>query len=276
MLPSTGLYLDDAYARSFEARVLDVTDDCVVLDRTAFCPGEGGQLPDRGWLRWGDDSASVAKVGANAGVFRHYLDNESIRPRIGQNITGELDWTYRHRMMRTHTAYHVLSAIAFHLSGARTTQSEVVTNGLRVNFKTDCWSDELAADIEYRTNQVISANLPIYTYALTRAEARDTPLLNRLKVDLLPAWVNHVRVVEIEGIALDVDTGTHVRTTREIGHVQIARIKMVEQHRYQVEFRINQKATPKATWLGATAEQDAAAIPSKHVGSAAKSNRFTI
>lgn len=246
MLANVGLYLMDSYARQFEARVLDVKGNCVALDRTAFCPGEGGQKPDRGWLRWGGGTSNVANVAADSGVFWHQV--EGSRPPVGTTITGELDWAYRHKMMRTHTAYHLTSAIMFHLCGAQTLKAQVLATGFRINFKTDCWCDALAHDLEFRVNQAITADVPVLTYLLSRQEARETPFLNSLKVDLLPAWVKNVRVAEIEGIALDVDTGTHVRSSREIGGMQIARHTSLANGYEQIDLRLLAKAPVKNAW----------------------------
>jgi misacylated tRNA(Ala) deacylase len=246
MVSRVGLYLDDAYARSFEARVLDVKGDRVALDRTAFCPGELGQMPDRGWLKWGAaDKANVADVHTDDGLFWHRVAGEL--PPVGTDITGELDWTHRHRMMRTHTAFHLLSALTFYLCGAQTVRPRVLSNGLRVIFKTDCMSDHLLNDLEQRANQAIAADVPVYTYLLSRDEARESPLLHPLKLSLLPPHIETVRVMEIEGIALDIDTGTHVRSLREIGGVQIARPRSHQDGFHHVEFRLTAKPTTKAT-----------------------------
>lgn len=254
------LYLNDAYARQFEARVLDVERDRVVLDRTVFCPGEGGQMPDRGWLRWGGSTASVARVDANSGVFWHYMDHNSRLPRVGQTITGELDWTYRHRMMRTHTTFHIASAIAFYMYGARALPNSVLNSGLKIDFRTDLWNGRILADLEQRVNQVIAADVPVLTYFLSRAEARQNPLINRLKVDLLPEWVQQVRVVEIEGVALEVDTGTHIRSTREIGAVQFGKVASFSPTHHQVEVRLAARA-PKSLYPASGLAKNHAAPP---------------
>ena len=152
MQMNAGLYLADPYARSFEAQVIDVDAGRVALDRTAFCPGEGGQMPDRGTLRWGDAALNVAKVNAAQGVFWHYFKGNATPP-VGATITGELDWTYRHRMMRTHTTLHLVNAIAFYICNARGVTSHVLPSGLRVDYKSDCWSPMLAADKSFRANR---------------------------------------------------------------------------------------------------------------------------
>ena len=249
MVSRVGLYLDDPYARSFEARVLDVKGDSVALDRTAFCPGELGQMPDRGWLKWGAaDKANVADVRTDEGFFWHRVAGDM--PPVGAAITGELDWTYRHRMMRTHTAFHLLSALTFYLCGAQTVRPRVLSNGLHVVFKTDCMSDMLIADLERRANEAIAADVPVYTYQLSRAEAQESPLLHPLKLSLMPPSIQSVRVMEIEGIALDIDTGTHVRSLREIGGVQVSHPRSHNEGFHQVEFRLTAKAPTKPLWAG--------------------------
>jgi misacylated tRNA(Ala) deacylase len=241
-----GLYLDDPYARSFEARVMDVDGDRVALDRTVFCPGELGQMPDRGWLSWGGDRANVAGVRPDSGVFWHQVNGGL--PPVGMTITGELDWTYRHRMMRTHTAYHLISSLAFYLCGAHTLRSHVLSNGFRFTLKSDCISPYLMADLEQRANEIIAADVPVYTYVLSREEAQTTPLLNALKISLLPQHINAIRVVEIEGVALDIDTGTHVRSTREIGGLQISRVQTHDGDYHDIELKLLAKAPSKPTW----------------------------
>jgi misacylated tRNA(Ala) deacylase len=236
MATNAGLYLEDPYARSFEAHVMDVDGDRVALDRTVFCPGELGQMPDRGWLRWGGDQASVAGVRADGGFFWHQLAGDV--PPLGTAITGELDWTYRHRMMRTHTAFHLVSALTFYLCGGHTIKSNVLHSGFRFTVKTDCTAPTLSEDLQLRANAIIAANLPVYTYLLSRAEALETPLLNALKIRMMPPHVNAVRVVEIEGVTLDIDTGTHVRSTREIGGLHIARAQVLPGNYLQFDLKL--------------------------------------
>jgi misacylated tRNA(Ala) deacylase len=259
MATHAGLYLDDPYARSFEARVLDVDGDRVALDRTVFCPGELGQMPDRGWLRWGGDRANVSAVRPDGGVFWHQLDGTL--PPLGAAITGELDWTYRHRMMRTHTAYHLVSALAFYLCGAHTLRSHVLSGGFRFTVKSDCVSRALVRDLERRANEIISGDVPVYTYLLSREEAAETPLLNTLKISLLPSHIHTIRVVEIEGVTLDIDAGTHVRSTREIGGLQVQRAVAHDGHYVDFELKLLAKQPAKAAQIPVIHEISAGVHP---------------
>jgi len=218
MFLNAGLYFDDAYARSFEANVIAVDGNHIALDRTIFCPGERGQSPDRGWLHWQQGNATVASVNTSSGMFWHYVDG--VVPALGTTISGELDWNYRHQMMRTHTALHLVNALAFYIGCALPVTSRVLPTGLQIQCRSAFWNHTLRAEIERRVNEAITADLPVHTYTLSREEAKNTPLLNQTKVAMLPQWMTEVRVMEIEGISLDIDTGTHVRSTREIGGLQ--------------------------------------------------------
>ncbi len=219
MLPDAGVYFSDAYARACDARVVQVEEDWVALDRTVFCPGEGGQAPDRGWLRWESASAGVTGVQAERGQFWHRITGET--PPVGAHITSELDWPHRLRMMRTHTAYHLVSALALYVSGARVARVTPLATGLRFHMMADLWHPTIVADIERRANEAIAANLPVLTYTLSRAEALATPLIHPMKIAMMPDRIACVRVVEIEGITLDIDTGTHVRALGEIGALRL-------------------------------------------------------
>jgi misacylated tRNA(Ala) deacylase len=241
MLLDVGLYLVDAYARTCEARVIAVEGARIALDRTVFCPGERGQRPDCGMVRWQANSAKVTHVNVAHGRCWHHI--EGAVPNVGTLLTGELDWTHRQRAMRMHTALHLLSALAFHLSGAQTVASELTTNGLQLTLQGD-GGPELAGEIIRHANQAIQASIPVYTYLLSREEAYQTPLLNQTTIALLPKRIRSVRVVEIEGIALDIDGGTHVRTTREIGHLRLLNSRQLPAHRWQFEARLLRDARP--------------------------------
>jgi misacylated tRNA(Ala) deacylase len=243
-----GLYLQNAYLRSFDAQVIDVEPGRVALDRTLFCPGEGGQLPDRGWLRWENTTVNVKQSSAGDGVFWHEVIGTS--PPVGATVTGELDWSFRSRMMRTHTALHLMRALAMHLGGAAVVRANVRHDGLRLHVRADWWSPELAADIQRAANAVIAADLPVLTYTLTREEACETPLLCGSALKMLPEHVDTVRVVEIEGVALDLDAGTHVRSTREIGGVQIVHDRPLGKGLHQLELRLGSPVRKQLVFAG--------------------------
>lgn len=223
MPPTLLLCLDDSYLREFEAVVSDVTPDHgVVLDRTAFFPGGGGQPHDTGELvtpdgqRW---RVVSVRRGTAPGEVVHLLDSPP--PPVGTVVQGRLDWERRYRLMRFHTALHVLSAVVFHEFGALVTGANLDVDRARMDFELEDLAPERVARIEALANQAIARGLPVRWWTIPREEAEQIPDLIRTKVNLLPPGIREVRVVEIEGLDLQADGGTHVRNTREIGGIRI-------------------------------------------------------
>lgn len=217
------LYLTESYLREFEAVVLAVTpDQGVVLDRTAFYPGGGGQPHDTGVLIGPDgEQWRVVSVrwGTSSEEFVHLLDREP--PPVGVRVHGVLDWERRYRLRRFHTALHILSAIVFREIGARVTGANLDVDKARMDFELEDLAPERVARIEELANEAIRQGLAVRSWTIPREEAEQIPDLIRTKVNLLPPVIRSIRVVEIEGLDLQADGGTHVRNTREIGGIRV-------------------------------------------------------
>lgn len=216
------LYLTDAYVRHFEAAVMTVTEEGVVLDRTAFYPGGGGQPADQGSLIVA--GAPVPVVGLRRGAegeIIHLLGEGATRPPVGALVQGDLDWAHRYRLMRTHSALHVLCGTVFREYGTLVTGGQMYPDRARMDFELEDLSPERVAFIERRANEHIAADLPIQVQLLPRAAAFAIPDLIRTKINLLPPGIETVRVVEIVGLDLQADGGTHVARTAEIGGLRV-------------------------------------------------------
>jgi misacylated tRNA(Ala) deacylase len=222
-IPATvPLYHDDSYLRHFEARVLAVAERAVALDRTAFYPGGGGQLPDGGALALGERRLPLAGLRKEGEVIWHELAPEAgDMPAVGQLVAGDIDWDARYRMMRTHTALHILCGLIFKNYGAQVTGGQMYADRARMDFAMEGFSPALVGEIEASVNQAIRENHPIKVYRLPRAEAMAIPDLIRTKINLLPPAIQEIRIVEIVGVDLQADGGTHVRETREVGGVRV-------------------------------------------------------
>jgi misacylated tRNA(Ala) deacylase len=216
------LYQTDSYLREFEARVTEVVGDGVVLDQTAFYPGGGGQPNDTGQLRSNDEEWAVVKVGHSEGKTVHWLDRAP--PPVGTQVQGVLDWD-RYMLMRTHTAMHVLCGVIWRDYGALVTGGKMGPLRGRMDFEFERMERELVSEIEQRINVEVAAGRPIHVRILPREEAFQIPDLIRTKINLLPAHITEVRVVEIEGLDLQADGGTHVANTSEVGPLQIVDYK---------------------------------------------------
>ena len=149
------LFLDDSYLREFDARVVKLAGREVILDRTAFYPGGGGQPPDRGTLGVGPIRASVVDARREGGDVVHVLDNPI--PETVQGLRGELDWERRFAHMRHHTALHVHSGVIWESFGAKVTGGQMRADRARMDFSFPGeWTVEVVGEIERLTNEALA------------------------------------------------------------------------------------------------------------------------
>ncbi|MCO5176373.1 MAG: alanyl-tRNA editing protein AlaXM [Thermomicrobiales bacterium] len=218
---TTLLHLADSYQREFSATVTAVDADGVMLDQTAFYPTGGGQPHDTGTLMSGGRVWDVIKVSKRGSDVVHALEEGSDPPAVGTEVHGVIDWERRYRLMRTHTALHVLCGVVFREFGALVTGGNMATDKARMDFELEDLSAERVAHIEKTANQVIRDNRAVSWRSLPREEAFQIPDLIRTKINLLPESITEVRIVEIEGLDLQADGGTHVRNTQEVGGIRV-------------------------------------------------------
>jgi misacylated tRNA(Ala) deacylase len=217
------LYQTDSYLREFDAVVTEVDGQAVALDRTAFYPGGGGQPHDVGLLTWDEGSSAVTKVKKLGDKVWHTLDGDV--PPAGTLIRGVLDWRRRYQLMRTHTALHVLCGVVWRDYGASVTGGNMDPLKGRMDFEFETMHKELVTEIEANVNDEIEKGHSVHVAILPREEAFEIPDLIRTKINLLPPQIQQVRTVEIEGLDLQADGGTHVANTREIGRVRVVDYK---------------------------------------------------
>jgi misacylated tRNA(Ala) deacylase len=217
------LYHTDAYCQSFDAVVTAVNGQAVSLDQTAFYPGGGGQPNDVGSLTAGGQSWAVTKVRKADGETWHELDGPP--PAVGTAVHGQLDWTRRHQLMRTHTAMHILCGVVFRDYGASVTGGNMEPLKGRMDFEFETMHQELVREIEVKINAEVAAARETKVKSLPREEAFQIPDLIRTKINLLPPGIPEVRTVEIVGLDLQADGGTHVANTREVGRIRIVDYK---------------------------------------------------
>ncbi len=233
------LCLKDSYLREFDARVKKLAGREVILDRTAFYPGGGGQPPDKGALGTGPVRASVVDVrrerGGAGGEVIHVLDSPI--PETVRVLRGELDWERRYAHMRHHTALHVLSGVIWRNFEAKVTGGQMRQDRARMDFSFPGeWTTDVVGEIERLTNEALSWARPVKVYELPREEALKNPDLIRTQVNLVPERVEVIRIVEIEGIDTQADGGTHVANTREVGEMEITGHKSKGRQNKRIEF----------------------------------------
>lgn len=225
------IYSTDAYAASTDARVVDVDPErgAVLLDRTVFYPGGGGQPADRGHLHVGDDRLAVTAVAQDARGVWHVVAADdgtaTVLPGVGTALHGTLDWDRRLRLMRTHTAMHALCGVVWERFASPVTGGGMEPGTGRLDFEIADWDRERDQQpIEDELNRRLAAALPVEISFLPRAEADADPSLIRTKVSLLPPGLREVRVVDIVGLDRQADGGTHVATTTEVGPVRVVKV----------------------------------------------------
>jgi len=217
----------DAYRRSVEARVATVETGEVtllVLDRTVFYPGGGGQPPDRGLIMRTSDGRSWTVRGARKsnGEIVHELEpSDGDPPAAGELVQVDLDWARRLALMRTHTALHTLCGVVWRDYGALVTGGNMEPGAGRMDFEFERMSSDLVDAIEAAVNVELAAEREVRVNVLPRSEAFAIPDLIRTKINLLPEGIEEIRTIEIVGLDLQADGGTHVANTREVGGIRV-------------------------------------------------------
>jgi misacylated tRNA(Ala) deacylase len=215
---------ESAYLRAMDAVVVavDTNESTVVLDSTVFYPTGGGQPHDLGTLGWEGTVVGVIEVRGRGGDVVHRLEGDL--PSEGTAVHGEIDWDRRHLLMRTHSALHVLCGIVFRDHGALVTGGNMEPGEARMDFEFGAWDPPaFAREMDEKINLEIVANRAIAVRHLLRDEAFQIPDLVRTKVNLIPEDVSIIRVVDIVGLDMQADGGTHVRETGEIGRVRVVK-----------------------------------------------------
>lgn len=238
------LYQTDSYLRSFTARVTSVDQDnrSLALDNTAFYPGGGGQPADAGTLNTGDLLYPVTRAKKVGDEVFHYLSGDLPLPGLGVQVQGVIDWERRYKLMRTHTAMHILCGVIFRDYGASVTGGDMDPLQGRMDFEFETLQRELVDTIQNAINQEVANARPVRVKILPRQQAFEIPDLIRTKINLLPEGIQQVRVVEIVGLDLQADGGTHVANTSEVGHIRVVDYKSKGKINKRIYVEIEDKA----------------------------------
>lgn len=221
------IYSTRQYEQRTDAGVVDVDRDDrrVLLDRTVFYPGGGGQPHDVGTLRIGDDRLEVVRVTADERGVWHWLAEGASLPGTGQALEAVVDWDRRYRLMRTHTAMHALCGVVWNRFESPVTGGNMEPGEGRLDFELPDWDPEDRDSLEEELNAQLAAARPVEVSFLPRDEADRDPSLIRTKVSLLPPSLREVRVIDIVGLDRQADGGTHVADTTEVGRVKVVKVE---------------------------------------------------
>ena len=231
------LELADATLREWDATVLDATEDGVVLDRSAFYPGGGGQPPDHGVLLWGGVQSRVVGVRKGDDLLLQIAEGDPV-PGAGTTVRGAIEDERRTALMRTHSALHLLGGVVFKEYGALVTGGNMDPLVGRLDFNLpeippdfkDRIAEACAVEVA-RDREIVVKNLP-------RDDAFQIPDIIRTATNLLPPGLTEVRIVDIVGLDTQADGGTHVASTAQVGRIQIYKIENKGRQNRRVRIRL--------------------------------------
>ena len=228
ILPTRLLCYEDAYVKEFEARAIKIAkmengETGVVLDRTAFYPGGGGQPSDTGLIENDSMQARVVKLRRHGEIIIHFVDEVAGEIMEGDNVKGVIDWNRRYRLMRIHTCAHLMGQA---IRQALDKPVEIVSSGMdlekaRLDFTHKGSTRELFPQIESIANNVVMENRTVKVRLMPRNEAEEYVEKFHESLKTLPQQVSEVRIVEIEGWHACACGGTHVKGTSEIREVKL-------------------------------------------------------
>jgi misacylated tRNA(Ala) deacylase len=227
------LYLTDSYITEFNAKVIKVTENGLILDKTAFYPGGGGLDPDKGYIIYNNIKYEVLEVKRDkTGDILHKI-NANVRE--GEIIRGVIDWVRRYRIMRLHTASHIIAAIAYKNYGALITGGHITAEYAKDDFNLD--SKEKLVDIIAKANEIAKKGIEVKIYFLPREEAMKITAIVKL-AERMPPNVPIWRIVEIPDVDIQADGGPHVKNTREIGEIELIKIENKGKDRKRVYYTV--------------------------------------
>jgi len=233
------LYLYDSYLKEFEAKVLKVEENKVILDQTAFYPWGGGLDNDKGKLIWKDKEYDVVDVRKDqeSNNIIHFL-SETPDFNEGEKVIGIIDWNRRYRIMRMHTAAHIISAILYNNYNVLITGGHITEEYAKddFNIEHDNWK-EIIEDVIKKANKIVEEARQVKIYFMPREEAFKIPGIVKLANKLPPA-INELRIVEIEGVDIQADGGPHVKNTKEIGEIILIKAENKGKNRKRIYYTV--------------------------------------
>ena len=214
------LYLRDSYLKEVSANVLEITDDGVIFDKTVFYPGGGGQIYDVGWVLKEDAKYVVERVFKSGGEVFHVVKDSELN--VGDSVILRLDWDRRYKIMKMHTSLHIIGAIMYYDYNVLITGSNIYPEYARIDFPMKGMNKEIAVSIVAKADSIAKEGHEVKTYFMPTSEAlKNRELMRLADISKYEKYLgDEVRVVEIVGVDIELDGGTHVRNTSEIGEIK--------------------------------------------------------
>ena len=238
--PTEELAPQASYLSTAEGNVLQVAEGGIFLDRTVFYARGGGQPGDVGTISWDGGSVQVVDTIRKEGKPYHMVAEGSTFPDPGTPIEGTIDWERRYLTMRTHTALHALSGVVFRDYGAKVTGGNMTPGEARMDFELEGISQEFGQQIEWILNEELVKGYPTEIITMAREIALQDPDLIRTKVNLIPDFIEEIRVVDIKGLDRQADGGTHVNSTLEVGRIEVVKTESKGKANKRMRIRVTE------------------------------------
>ena len=237
------LYLNDmnsAYNINFDAKVVSIEENKIVLDRTLFYPLGGGQNWDTGILSTQNGEIEVTEV-RGRDVIEHYVSNNH-QLSIGDNVVGTIDWQRRYSHMRMHTAQHLMSGLAYEIfNGVRTVGNQIHATHSRIDFNPISFDQEMLDKLSNAANQLTNQSIIVSESVMTREEINSIMPEERTNMDLIPKFVNDLRIIKIgDNLDLCPCAGTHIGNLSEIGTISIVDKKSKGKGTQRITYEISE------------------------------------
>lgn len=232
------LYLTDSYVREFDCKVLNKVGNALVLDRTAFYPGGGGQPSDSGRLVYGNAEFNVAEVRSDGDQVIHVLDSDT-HISEGDRVRGIIDWERRYMHMRLHTAFHIIDGVVESSYHGSVIGGQIYDDKASIDFDIPGMDKDTVVSITSKAQEIVDSSRRVYPKMLPREEALSITNLSRTQPGKkLLERLDEVRVIVIEGSDMQMDGGTHVSNTKEVGRIDFVKYRSKGQHDKRVEIRL--------------------------------------
>ena len=213
------LFLKNSYEKEFDAVVIESKENFVILNQTLFYGESGGQPGDTGKLIFDNQEIKITNVKKEKGKIKHYVEKTI---KLGTKVHGIINFENRYKIMRMHTAQHILSGIILNNFGAETAGNQIHPDYSRVDFKPLKWDKEKEKFVTEKFNEAVKKEIPIIFETISRQEMLDKVDSARRKLfERLPSFIKKIRLVSVSDIDICPCAGTHVNNTKEIGAIKI-------------------------------------------------------
>ncbi|MEM4532944.1 MAG: alanyl-tRNA editing protein AlaXM [Desulfurococcaceae archaeon] len=232
------VYQYDSYLREYISVVKQVVDNKVVFEETIFHPKTGGVDNDTGLLIYGEVKYRVLNVyiDKETGFVIHELDSKPVFKQ-GDRVIQVIDWDRRYRLMRLHTAAHIISGLMYSRFNSLVTGGNISVDKAYDDYSLEVFDREIFVNIINEANRVVKENIDVKIYWLPREEALKIPGLIKL-ASRTPPQLEYLRIVEIPNIDIQADGGPHVRNTGEIGEIVLLDVVNKGKNKKRIYFTV--------------------------------------